>query len=187
MIYIIFISIFFIVFYAFWNTQYTSFGGILLKLFFFIVTLFMIFLFFTFGPWVYIEYNPCTTKEDINISNNSEVYEIVYKKGYTRYTYDAPLLCIKEHPRSSLCQDDGYVQYKKINTKDIHITGRIIKMYALNAFTSNSYDVEVIINHKYYWIGANDYDILKNRHKDFEQHIESFCPFYTIKDFTVLH
>ena len=91
------------------------------------------------------------------------------------------------------CKDysNNYI-YKKIDADKVLFTGRVIKSDSFNAFTSDLYKIEVIINDKRYWINAYTFDDMTfSMSKDWPRYATSFkvkkCSIFTIRDLTVEH
>ena len=164
-------------------------------LFFGFIIIIVLILFFVFGPWVYTDYKGCMDKEDSNISKLVDIYEVKQMgNSYTRYKYYAPFLCVDIYQNGDDCKDHGYGNiYHKIDATHMRFTGRILKTYSFNAFTSNSFDMEVLIDNKRYWIGKYAYDeiryggMYKNWPKDATEFQLKSCSIFSIRNFTVKH
>ena len=67
-----------------------------------------------------------------------------------------------------------------------------MKSDSFNAFTSDSYAIEVIINNKRYWISSYTFDDMTfGMSKDWPRYATSFkvkkCSIFTIRDLRVVH
>lgn len=135
-------------------------------------------LFMIFGPIFHIDYENCVDVGEKNIISNARVYERVFnttqdKRQYSRYRYDAPLLCVDAY-RNNMCKNSVYsgagYQLKKIDARKVLLTGRIIKMYSFNAFNDDMYRLEVSINNKKYFVSHYEYDdmVLDNNISNFQ-------------------
>lgn len=147
-------------------------------LFLIIVVMIVMILFFTFGPWVYADHKNCMDPVERNISKKVMVYErtLADKKSYIRYQYDASYLCVDIYKNGNMCKDysNKYV-YIPIQAKKVLFTGRVMKTHSFNAFTSDSYTLEVIINNKRYWISTYAFDDMTfGMSKDWPRYATSF-------------
>jgi hypothetical protein len=137
-------------------------------LFIIIIGLFLLWLSAIFGPTFYISYNNCTDTGKKPIIKNVRIYEELPTKNSKSLRlsdlsekYNHSFLCIEDNNQDNDCHMYlGYGEYtlKQIYSKEIQLTGRVIKQYSFNAFNSDMYTLEVLIGNKKYLVSHQEYD-----------------------------
>ena len=189
--YILFVLLAFIVTFTFFGKE-SSALSVGIRFFFGIFIIFICFLACTvFGPNLYVDYKGCMRSKESNVSSDIDLYEL-YQQGkyYTGYAYDAPHLCIERKGFHNNCTDDGYGdKYRKIEVNKVKFTGRVIKMYSFNAFTSNFYKLELKIDGKRYWINDYEYNDIRfgytNRDRIYKDFKVGICMPWEIRDIDI--
>ena len=173
-----------------------SAGAIFGRFIFAIFVSILLFLFFgVFGGWTQENYKSCMDREEYNVSKKVDIYKVVSNShNYTRGKYDAPFLCVDEYQNGEQCNDDGYgFRYEKIEGKKLVFTGNIIKTRSFNAFTSNSYKLEILIDNKRYWVNKYDFDEIRyggmriNWPKDAKEFHLKECSLFNLRNFFMYH
>jgi len=153
-----------------------------------IIGLFILWLSAIFGPTFYISYNNCTDTGKKPIIKDVRIYEKLLTKNSKSLRlsdlsekYNHSFLCIEDNNQDDDCHMYlAYGEYtlKEVYSKDIQLTGRVIKQYSFNAFQDDSYTLEVLLDNKKYLIYPSDYDYLtseKAKHKLDNFFIEPKC------------
>ena len=145
-----------------------------------LIILFGLWLGMIFGPMFHISYENCVDKTEKNIIHNIRIYKEIpiegsriLRQSNLSDKYDKPFLCVESSIHDNQCHINkvtGEYNLKEIHTNTVKLTGRVIKQYSFNAFNSDLYFLEVLINHKKYLISHWGYDdmTLKNPIQEYE-------------------